>query len=195
MLKKVQKLVFYFMVGVAYTIGFNSCAKDAPQDLCANIICNNGGSCANGLCNCASGWTGSDCSRQATPLKIRITKIDILKFPPTTTNGAGWDVLDGPDITVTVTKDNKTIWDSPTFSEDATQNKTYTFTPSTAIEITAPKDKYAIELYDYDDLDDDDFMGGINFIPYFDTNNFPTSLTLECTGCTTSFKIYLQYVF
>ncbi len=36
---------------------FVSCKDD-----CADIVCNNGGVCVDGTCECAEGWTGSDCS-------------------------------------------------------------------------------------------------------------------------------------
>ena len=139
--------------------------------------------------------TCSDCSKQVIPTKIRITKIDVLKFPATTSSGGGWDPLDAPDILVAFIKGTTKLWESSTYFPNAAQGTTYTFTPSTAIEITAPKDEYIVNLYDYDTLPPNQDMGGIRFIPYSDTNGFPSTITLECSGCTTSFKLYVQYVF
>ena len=199
MSNKVQKLSFFlFSIAIiAFAIAVNSCTKEVivQQDPCANIKCLNGGTCANGLCNCPNGYSGSDCSKQVVPTKIRITKIDVLKFPATTPNGAGWDPLDAPDIFPTFLKGTTVLWDSPTYIANALQGTTYSFTPVTPIDITAPKDLYILKLYDYDTLPPNQDMGGIQFTPYSDTNGFPATMTLECATCTTSFKIYLQYVF
>ena len=33
-----------------------------------------------------------------TPKYIKVTSVTIEEFPPTDPNGAGWDILDGPDL-------------------------------------------------------------------------------------------------
>jgi hypothetical protein len=198
MSKNVQKISFLLLssVIVAFSVLLNSCKKDpVVQDPCINITCRNGGTCANGSCNCTTGYSGSDCSKQVAPTKIRITKIDVLKFPATTSTGGGWDPSDAPDIFPKFLKGTTILWNSPNVVTNALQGTTYTFTPSTSIEITAPKDEYIVELWDYDTLDPDDYMGGIKFVPYNDTNGFPATITLECASCNTSYKLYLQYTF
>jgi hypothetical protein len=198
MSKNVQKISFLLLsiTIVAFSVILNSCKKDPViQDPCLNIKCQNGGTCANGLCNCTTGWSGSDCSKQVTPTKIRITKIDVLKFPATTSAGAGWDPADAPDIFPKVLKGTTVLWSSTDYYANALQGTIYPFTPSTSIDILAPKDEYIVELWDYDTLDPNDYMGGIKFTPYNDTNGFPSTLTLECATCNTSYKLYLQYIF
>lgn len=189
-MKKISFLSLSIAMIVLTTV-FNSCKKDP----CLNTTCLNGGTCANGQCNCPSGWSGSDCSVQVTPTKIKITKIELLKFPPTTTSGGGWDLTDGPDLFVKVLKGTTTLWENPTYYQNASQGIPYSFTPSNPIEITSPKDEYIIQLWDFDTLDPNDLIGGIKFTPYYDTNKFPATLTLECTTCTTSYRLYFQYVF
>lgn len=222
-IQKISYFIIAFAM-IAFSVTFNSCKKDPcsgktclnggvcadgtcqcpagvsganceTKDLCYNISCKNGGSCVNGLCNCPAGYSGSDCSKQVTPTKIRITKIELTKFPATTAAGGGWDPSDAPDIFIKFIKGTSVIWESPTYFSNALQGNIYTFTPTNPIEITAPKDRYDIELWDYDTLDPNDFMSGIFFTPYSDTNGFPSVLTLECGACTSSYKVYFQYVF
>jgi hypothetical protein len=47
------------------------------MDLCEGVICENGGNCVNGDCNCPPQWTGSDCSQEETPIKMRFSSIPI----------------------------------------------------------------------------------------------------------------------
>src|SRR4051812_20503660 len=53
-----------------------------PSDPCANTVCLNGGTCVDGSCSCPTGYTGSDCGTQKTPVKVSITGIKVTKFPP-----------------------------------------------------------------------------------------------------------------
>lgn len=165
------------------------------KDPCYNIKCLNGGSCANGACNCATGYSGSDCSKQVTPTKIRITKIDVTKFPATTPNGGGWDISDAPDLLPVFLKGTTILWTSPEYYQNAKQGTVYSFTPVTPIEILNPKDEYIIQLWDYDSLDPNDYIEGLRFTPYYDTNGFPSTYSVECNTCSTAYKFYFQYVF
>jgi hypothetical protein len=61
----------------------------------------------------------------------------------------------------------------------------------TPINITDPKGRYAIRLYDYDSADEDEFMGGIEFTPYSDHNEFPESELLDMGDI--AFKVYYTY--
>ena len=52
-------------------IVFNSCSKSnnnnaTPTNLCANIACQNGGTCASGVCSCPTGYTGTLCQTLST---------------------------------------------------------------------------------------------------------------------------------
>jgi hypothetical protein len=181
--------LFISTIILLVVVVFNSCSKPDP---CENISCLNGGYCANGDCVCPQGYTGPDCSQQITPSKIRITKIEVTRFPATD-NGAGWDLTSGPDILPTILLGSNVIWDSPTYFQNASAGSTYTFTPSPAVELTSPTSQYTIRLFDFDELDANDFMGGILFFPYSSSNKFPSVLTLDAGGAV-AFKLYLSYV-
>src|SRR5690348_9723159 len=100
---------------LALLLGVSACKKETtPPDPCLGITCMNGGSCANGTCNCPQGYTGSDCSQQKTPVKILVTKIKITRFSNIDASGNGWDYLSdnsGPDIYPVISKAGTTIYD------------------------------------------------------------------------------------
>ena len=176
---------FNYTLILLLAILFSNCKKETTQaDLCQGVICQNGGNCVNGGCNCPPQWTGSDCSQEKVPIKMKVGNIKITSFPPTTTNGAGWDILDGPDVYIEISLNNTSLYKSD-FVEDLTGN--YTWSPN--FEFSNPTATYSISVYDYDDgLSADDFMGGINFTPYKPGEKFPTSFTIDCSNCVVSFQ-------
>ncbi len=161
-------------------------------DECHNVTCLNGGVCVNGDCDCADGYSGPSCADQITPTKVRISKIKITSFPQYD-GGSSWDVGSGPDIYIYITKGSTVIHEQPTMFENADSSIDYTYTPSTYIDITDVTAQHGISLYDYDSGSDDDFMGGILFYPYHDTNEFPTTMNLDA-GAGITFELTLSYV-
>jgi len=170
-------------------IFFNACKKDP----CESTICVNGGYCANGDCVCPEGFTGADCSKQETPSQIRISSIVITGFPATDENGAGWDLTSGPDIYPVLYKDSEVIYSSSTHYPNANPALDYTFDLNPSASLSAPNDEYIIRIFDYDDIDADDYMGGILFTPYSSSNKFPTELNLDAGGSVT-LRVSLSYV-
>lgn len=169
-----------------------SCKGDDP---CDTFICMNGGVLENCQCTCTERYQGPDCSVQKTPALIKVSKITITKFPTTTETGGSWDTFDGADIYVRITSSTgNTIYDAPTFYEDATNpNGNYSF--DTDINLSA-ETTYDFEVLDYDDgITDDDYMGGITGKVYDSKNNFPSTLDFTCEGCSTSFRLELEYEF
>lgn len=55
---KLSLLTILTFFSVASIVLYSACTKDP----CSTLTCKNGGSCASGLCHCASGYEGSDCS-------------------------------------------------------------------------------------------------------------------------------------
>src|SRR5690606_28956999 len=94
-----MKKIIILILAVIGLMTINSCEKENPNitDSCQDITCLNDGYCANGQCVCTQGYTGANCSQQVTPSQIRITKIEVMKFPATD-GGAGWDLTSAPDI-------------------------------------------------------------------------------------------------
>jgi hypothetical protein len=174
----------------------NNSADDddnVTKDACEYITCLNGGSCANGECNCPEGYTGSDCSQQVTPTKIRIKQVDVTSFPATNDKGSGWDLTSAADIYIKIYKDDTELYNSSTYIKDAISSYKYEFELSPNVDLLNPNDQYTIILYDYDSTSGDDYMGGIIFKPYSNTNSFPTTMNLDAGGGITM-TLHLSYV-
>lgn len=189
-----SKVLFVFSVlGILLSVTLLDSCKEKETDPCDNVTCLNGGYCANGDCVCPQGYGGSDCSQQIIPSKIRISKIEVTKFPATDNDGAGWDVASGPDIQPEILLAGNTIWKSNEYYQNADPSQNYSFELNPVVDLTNPQSQYSIRLYDYDDFSVSDFMGGINFVPYSNTNGFPTVIDLDAGGAVT-FKLYVTYV-
>jgi hypothetical protein len=158
------------------------CSKD--PDPCSGISCVNSGNCINGSCLCPDQWTGPDCSQEKTPIKMRVGSIKLTTFPPTDDNGGGWDVLDGADVFLVISKGSDILL-STTYIQNLTTSHEWT----TNFEFTDPTATYTISVYDYDDFSDNDFMGGINFTPYRKNLGFPTSYLVNCGNCVVAFEL------
>jgi hypothetical protein len=163
-------------------------------DPCAAITCKNGGYCINGLCSCPAGYEGPACERIKTPKKIRISQIDVTSFPPTTSTGAGWDLLDGPDIFLVIKKGDLKLFTSTEKYENATTGKTYTFADVSPIDLTDPSSEYSIELYDYDAVSNSDYMCGYSFIP-FNGSSFPSKLNIKSSTYGFNVTLSVTYMF
>ena len=121
---------------LAGTLLVSGCAKDP----CATVTCKNSGTCANGSCNCPEGWSGSDCGTQKTPSKIRVSKIEILEFPSTTSSGGGWDIGSGADLYPAILNSSQTVlWTPTTYRQDAISGSVYSWDVFTSIRFRRDK--------------------------------------------------------
>lgn len=124
---------------------------------------------------CKQGYTGSNCNNQIYPTKITVTKVTVSEFPSLDGSSATWDVGTGPDIYLVLYAGENLVYESDSYFEDASNSNTYEF------EFTYDMNGssiYTIELYDYDDLDDDDFIGNYEFLAYDDNEGFPKELVI-----------------
>lgn len=169
-----------------------NCETDI-SDPCDDVTCENG-YCANGACVCDEGYTGADCSQQVKPASISITRVDVLQFPATNSNGGGWDNGDGADIYIEITTSAGTeLYSYPVASrvENADPNSTHVFDVDPDLKITSVSDRYQVHLYDYDSWDADDHVGGVEGNIYGNQNGFPASDIWEAGG--KRFKVYYSY--
>jgi hypothetical protein len=161
-------------------------------DPCDGVVCFNNGFCLNGECQCPDGFSGPACLTQVTPAKIRISRIDVTKFPQYD-NGATWDVGSGPDIFVMILDGTDIVYNSPTYYEDADASQTYSFEPTSLVDLNDPYNQYTIALFDYDfGVSNDDIMSASYFTPYNSNGGFPTKLTIGNSEVT--FELYVSYV-
>ncbi len=153
----------------------------------------------DGTCECPPGYKGTQCEIEVKPSKIKITKVEITKWPYYDSNGDVWDPDDmtGPDLYIRITFGKKEIYKYNKQFWDAKINQTYTFNlKSNPVELTDNlESKYKIQLWDYEEYNNDDFMAELEFIPYQAGKNFPATLELgdywSELGCT----LYLEYEF
>ncbi|WP_299273479.1 calcium-binding EGF-like domain-containing protein [uncultured Psychroserpens sp.] len=182
MRNQIFKLIFVSILTATYF----GCSSDSDSDNCETISCLNGGTFIDCECECLQGYTGSNCSTQVTPSKVIINKA-IVKVFPNTNNGDFWDLAipeaeDAlPDIYITFQNSNlDVIYDSPTFYENAISGEgtffEFTITPN--IQLTTFSDPYLINIWDYDTVDEDDFMTSFGFFAYTSNNSFPPTITV-----------------
>jgi hypothetical protein len=184
---------------IAVFILFVSCSSDSGDTPCVPISCLNGGtSTADCGCDCPQGFIGNDCGTQVTPTQVKITKIRVTKFPDTN-NGNYWDNFPNSDADIYVTIQNSssvTIFDSPTYFENATSNGVnyYDFVPTSPIIIANAISPYYMYIYDFDAVGSDELMDFYVFNPYSSTGGFPTTKTFTNSASTFSFQLTLEYV-
>ncbi|MBV7270702.1 calcium-binding EGF-like domain-containing protein [Winogradskyella luteola] len=182
MRNRIFKLILLSILTTAYL----GCSSDSDSDNCETISCLNGGTFIDCECECPQGYTGINCSTQVTPSRIIINKA-IVKVFPNTNNGDFWDLAipeaeDAlPDIYITFqNSDLDVIYDSQTFYENAISGEgtffEFTITPN--IQLTTFSDPYLINIWDYDTVDEDDFMTSFGFFTYTSNNSFPNTITV-----------------
>ncbi len=170
--------------------------KESKPDPCENIKCNHG-TCINGQCDCQEGYSGPSCAKEITPSKIVITGIHLSKFPPTRSNGGGWDAASGPDLLFRLIKaeDNSIIYRSSSPYKDAVTKKTYFFGGDASIELSDANGEYILSLLDEDHgllLDwEDEVVSGIRTRLYKKGQGFPKKLKVSSGD--TSYELNLQY--
>ncbi len=162
-------------------------------DPCKNITCLNGGTCANGICNCPIGYTGSDCGIEKIPVSVTVSKIVLSNYPMTDGNGAGWDYSNGPDVFLSI--DQGTSANDIAFSGTATDatGSSITYTTNFPVTFVSPSNNYTIALWDFDTPDADDFMGGIYFTPNSYKSGFPSTINLSYSSI--SMTLYVTWNF
>ena len=164
-------------------------------DACLLLSCLNGGTCVSGFCNCLTGYSGTNCGTVLTPVSMTITKIVLNDFPPSD-GGFYWDPASGaPDIYLSVNLGitaNTNEFTSGT-QMNAADGISITYTNLFPITLTFPDNNYTIGLWDWDDLDADDFMGGIYFTPNNHDTGFPSEFSL--TTASIDMRLFVTWNF
>jgi hypothetical protein len=182
---------------VLLTFGMFSCAKPDP---CEELVCQNGGVCEDGTCNCPEGFAGQFCETALLPKTVNVSSIKVLKVPATKSDGTAWDD-DGtaPDIypvLATLKADNtadKSIWISDFIKLNAPTNQQHNFNlilPK--LSITTLDVPLAFFLLEKDDTRSEN-MGGISFTLKELIADKPEKLVLDCANCKVGFELTVTY--
>lgn len=142
--------------------------------------------------HCPEGYSGKNCDGQITPDTVFITKINVTRFPATNVQEETWDATSDADIFLQVWQNDELIWTSTMVYPNAQADTNYLF-KDISVGLFDPMAQYSIQLYDQDNASEDDFMGGINFISYYDDNGFPELLVLD-DGGKVAFELDLEYL-
>lgn len=118
------------------------------------------------------------------PTKLRINSMVLTGFPATTVAGGGWDGGNGPDIYFMIADAAGTSLAETGYNSNVLSTQlplTYNSTADFPIDVTDFNYQFAIKLFDYDDLDFDDEMGGY----FFKAKDFiPTDGSMPECGAT-----------
>ena len=169
-------------------------------DLCFKVVCENGGHCELGDCICPPGWTGTNCQTPVPPTIVRITKIEVVKFPGSRPMmGTPWDPdpppNDKPDIFPVIQQDTlmPPLWLSPFVVFNAFPANPYVFTDNLPFDLVQPTLPHAIRLMDSDAPSVPESMGKLSFDPYLPGNGFPQQIVLD-PGGPLAFRLTLNYI-
>lgn len=173
-----KRILLFVLLG----IGLFSCEED---DLCVGVVCENGGLCADGLCDCPPQWTGATCSEEVPPDKMIVGRIRLTEFPLTDSGGLPWDPIDGPDVYIVIKKGNVKL-----FQTDPVEDLTTVNEWTVDFEFPNPTGDYLFEVYDDDQgLTPDDLIGQV-FAPIYKYGfGFPSSFFINCAGCVVEMEL------
>ena len=185
---KISKRLLYTFFTLITVLGFSSC-NSLHNGLSNCGGCNNGGECVEGICECADGYDGSNCSTQRIPSTVIIENIEVEKFPKEN-NGIDWDNLAGPnrkypDIYIKILFNGQEVFNNVDENiSNAQQNEDHVFyTNEGGLYLSKPLEEYVIELWDSDELPSkDELMDKIAFVPNNKSDGFPDKWTIETTS-------------
>lgn len=184
-----RPIQFFTALATFILLTLSSCTEDP----CENSLCANGGVCIEGTCDCPQGFTGPSCSEQDMPDRIRLTSVQVTRFPGFNSD-MQWDGTDGPDIYFRLYDQDQAIAQPMLLVEDADASQDYYFFIN-VIDMYNVTHQHRIQLLDYDGIDTrSDFLGEINFTPYHSTNGFPETILLD-DGGPVAFTITVDYLY
>ena len=174
----------HIVIFLVFPLIFMACAKETQCP-----PCDNGGTCIDGSCACVGLWMGPNCTEQITPTWIFIDRV-ILTQMPETNAGSSWDLTSGPDLYITIKQSG--VEKFSTITSPVTNGAAGA---SWTGQINLTAEPVTIELWDADDFDNDDYMGGVITSIYSSDNGFPQQIDIGCGNCVVSFSFTgIQYL-
>lgn len=124
---------------------------------------------------------------QTTLSTCKITSVKITEMSFTDGSGLGWDPFDGPDVFFTISIPGGSVLldaSANRYSNISTSSLPISWNIASPVTISPLNQIRFIEIYDYDTLDPDDFIGGTSFNPSTLIGSYPNSTTIKLQGIT-----------
>lgn len=130
-----------------------------------------------------------------TPGKVYLQKLMINAFPSVDGNGVSWDTGSWPDVYFTVSDSvTNILYTVPTYFEDLNPaNLPVEWTLNPEVQFLNWSKTYYIDLWDYDPVGGDDYMGFTNGFKINQLTTFPTTLNLQNTSGTIRVRLTLRW--
>ena len=164
-----------------------ACSK---KDKCEDVRCLNGGTCIDGSCACANGYTGERCQNAPIPPQpaktFKITSFRTIDFPRMKDSGSSWDnSLTGanppPDIYVKAYSGTTLFYESKKIDDVTEFTLPINSVMNPIFESASMSNSVKIELWDYDSINDE-FMGSASFLPAIYAVEKPSTITFGTSG-------------
>jgi PKD repeat protein len=129
------------------------------------------------------------------PTGCAIQSISVTAMPFADPNGAGWDLLDGPDVCYKITNSNGDVLvdgSSSRFDNTGSSNLPRNWTLGTPHNITPLNTNRNIQILDYDMFDPSDLIGSVPFNPYLYRGTYPTTVILTNKDLTVKLNLTWQ---
>lgn len=122
------------------------------------------------------------------PKKVYVNSVTVNTFP-STNSGNNWDPdASGPDIFPMILLGTTEVWNaSASHYSNCTNTASYTFTAGLPVELDL-NSQYSIQIWDYDPLDPNDYVGGY----YFSTSTSDPSNTIKSGDASSTLQIEME---
>jgi PKD repeat protein len=129
------------------------------------------------------------------PGKVFLQKVTLNAFPATNGSGASWDVGSWPDVFFTISDSvTNILYEVPTYFPDldlATLPVEWTLSPE--VQFLNWGKTYYIDLWDYDSISSNEYMGYTNGFKINQLTTYPTTLALQNTSGTIRVTLTLRW--
>lgn len=137
--------------------------------------------------------TLASCFSKGNISSTQVNSIKVQHVPDRTTEGGAWDLIgERPDIQVRISHNGVILYLSEMYQEASSKN-TYFFKKDTPFLFDSPNDEYRVDLYDYDDFSNDDWIGGFTFRPMDYVKKSEITLTSITTPIAVSILVDWNY--
>lgn len=173
---------------ILFSLLFFHC-KIKEVDPCATLVCQHGGSCIDGSCECPEEWEGDHCENRIQPIALKINVITVSLIPE-----GDFDSSSLPDVYVAISKGDSINNNEFTteYHQDVVDGNAYYYSGT---ELDDVNSFYTISLYDYDELDEDDEMGGIVIKPIDYFPNYLSNINIYDTSISMAISLKIEWVF